>query len=142
MRRIICSLYLLGLAALFGCSFLEKDVPKQAASNKASGETTEGLTQPKVLAQGIEVTWEVPSEPVDGFVIRYGYSANKLDQEYRVRVNELKEEKDSEFGPVYRHTIPNIERDQEIYVSLAAFKGDRLSDFSETIKEEARSSGL
>jgi len=93
----------------------------------------------KELAQGIQITWEVPSEPVDGFVIRYGYSPEAMDQQLRVRLDELKEENDPEYGPVYRYTVADVTPDADIYVSLAAIRGDLVSGFSETMKEAGKS---
>jgi len=88
-------------------------------------------------ASGTEVTWESPSEPVDGFVIRYGEDAKLLDKEVKLYASSLKEEQDPEFGKVYRYVIKDVSPTKPLYVAIAAFKGDRLSDFSES-KEEAR----
>jgi hypothetical protein len=86
---------------------------------------------------GTEVTWESPSEPVDGFVIRYGEDPKLLDKEVKLSSSNLKEEQDPEFGKVYRYVIKDVSPTNPLYVAIAAFKGDRLSDFSES-KEEAR----
>jgi hypothetical protein len=50
---------------------------------------------------------------------------------------DLKEEEDPEFGKVFRYVIRNVSPVKPLYVSIAAFKGDRLSDFSDS-KEEVR----
>jgi len=84
---------------------------------------------------GIEVTWEVPSEPVDGFVIRYGEDSTNLSKEATIFRSELREERDSQYGPVYRYILRDIPESGRVYVSVAAFKGDVISDFSDAIAE-------
>ena len=81
------------------------------------------------------MTWEVPSDPVDGFVIRYGQDRAQLSKEVTILLSELRPERDSHYGPVYRYVIPDIAPDEPIYVSVAAFKGETISDFSEAATE-------
>lgn len=142
MKRLI-SLFMLLLASshLSGCTLLfEPNAPKKVTSQDA-GETA-GIAQPlfEKKAAGIEVTWEVPSEPVDGFVIRYGEDRNQLVKETTILISELREERDSHYGPVYRYTIRDVASDTPLYVSVAAFKGDIISDFSDAVLESQNAS--
>jgi hypothetical protein len=142
MNRLI-SLFtaLLASAHLAGCTLLfEPSAPKKATAQD-EGQNA-GITQPlfEKKAAGIEVTWEVPSEPVDGFVIRYGEDRNQLVKETTILISELREERDSHYGPVYRYTIRDVASDTPLYVSVAAFKGDIISDFSDAVLESQHAS--
>lgn len=124
-----------------GCSLLFDPNPPNKAPSREDGAGG-GISQPIVEKKGagIEVTWEVPSEPVDGFVIRYGEERTQLVKETTILISELREERDSNFGPVYRYTIRDISSDTPLYVSVAAFKGDVISDFSDAVLESQRAS--
>jgi hypothetical protein len=91
-----------------------------------------------VKRHGLQVTWQVPSEAVDGFIVRFGERPDSLKQEKRVPIDSLKQDDDPEFGPVYRYTIADIPADSSLYVSVAAYKGDRLSEFSQVMKDSSR----
>jgi hypothetical protein len=143
MRKLSLSVFL--ALTLNACTLLGSDQSSDRQLNakpqgsseavEASLPTSTGPTR-KTL-EGTEVTWESPSEPVDGFVVRYGEDPKRLDKEVKLSASDLKEEQDPEFGKVYRYVIRNTSPIKPLYVSIAAFKGDRLSDFSES-KEEVR----
>jgi hypothetical protein len=86
--------------------------------------------------EGIEITWEVPGEPVDGFVIRYGQSRGALSNEVKIAAGDLREESDPEYGPVYRYLIKDVSNATPLFVSIAAYKGDRISNFSDVLAEK------
>jgi hypothetical protein len=140
-RLLILSTTLIASLHLTGCSLLFDPNPpkKESVQDKTAGA---GVAQPLLEKKGagIEVTWEVPSEPVDGFVIRYGEDRTQLVKETTILISELREERDSQYGPVYRYTIRDISSDTPLYVSVAAFKGDIISDFSDAILESQRAS--
>jgi hypothetical protein len=118
-----------GCASLFGSSKPE---------SRSASEERRQATSPVILekkSMGVEVTWEVPSDSVDGFVIRYGQDKTQLKKEVTILLSELRLERDSQYGPVYRYVIQDITSDQPIYVSIAAFKGETISDFSEATAE-------
>lgn len=117
-----------------GCSLLFDN-----GSNKKISQTDSaaGIHAPLVekTKSGIEVTWEVPSDPIDGFVLRYGEDRANLSKEATIFRSELREERDAQYGPVYRYILSDIPSSGMIYVSVAAFKGDAVSDFSEPVAE-------
>lgn len=125
------------LAVSTGCSLLGGDEARRGPSRRSERDGFEGLVKKKSV--GVEVTWEAPSEPTDGFVIRYGEDKTRLLQEVIVATSELREENDPQFGPVYRYTIKGITHDRPIFVSIAAFRGDVVSDFSDVMAESGRS---
>ena len=83
------------------------------------------------------MTWEMPSEPVDGFIIRYGSSPSSLSKEVTISARDIKEERDPEFGPVYRYLIRDVENAQKLFVSIAAVKGQSISNFSDVLEAQA-----
>ncbi len=145
MRKLSLSLFLaltLNACALFGSND-SQDIsrttskPEEGLSEVEEAPLPASSTSTRKMVEGTEITWESPSEPVDGFVIRYGEDAKRLDKEVKLSASDLKEEQDPEFGKVFRYVIRNVSPVKPLYVSIAAFKGDRLSDFSES-KQEVR----
>jgi hypothetical protein len=139
-RTYLPSLLFLALT-LSSCMFFEQAEPHRDNAREAQvteQHTGEVGSESEIKRVGLEVTWQVPSEPVDGFIIRYGASRTSLTNEKKLATSEVLREEDLEYGPVYRFTIPDIQDDSPVYVSVAAFKGDRLSDFSEVIQERAK----
>jgi hypothetical protein len=120
---------LTGCASLFGPS-----KPDSTSTAEDRRQATNSVLLEK-KSSGVEVTWEVPSDPVDGFVIRYGQDKAQLAKEVTILLSELRAERDSQYGPVYRYVIQDITSDQPIYVSVAAFKGETISEFSEAAGE-------
>jgi hypothetical protein len=87
--------------------------------------------------QGIEVTWETPSEPVDGFIIRYGSSPSSLTKEVTISSADIREVNDPEYGPVYRYLIRDVESSKKLFVSIAAVKGQSISNFSDVLEAQS-----
>ena len=44
---------------------------------------------------------------------------------------------DPEYGPVYRYLIRDVENVKKLYVSIAAVKGQVVSDFSDVLEAQA-----
>lgn len=137
-------LALLASAALSACSLLERSPqpadPQASEPSKVSeadlpidSRVTSAMRRATV--DGIEVTWEVPAEETDGFVIRYGNDPANLDSERVVEVSELRRETDSQYGPVYRYVIVGVPPGKQIYVAIAARRGEFISNFSTAIPE-------
>lgn len=130
----------LSVALLFasGCSLFTSS-PTGVDSQKILEERAlvDAQTAPEAPKQGIEVTWEMPSEPVDGFIIRYGSSPSSLSKEVTISARDIKEERDPEFGPVYRYLIRDVENAQKLFVSIAAVKGQSISNFSDVLEAQA-----
>lgn len=134
MKQLLSALYLVFVISVTGCSILFGPSEKAAPTT----EETQSAPSSPILEKksaGIEVTWEVPSEPVDGFVVRYGESRSNLSKEMTILRSELREERDPQYGPVYRYIIRGIDGNSPVFVSVAAFKGTTLSDFSEAVSE-------
>jgi hypothetical protein len=104
----------------------EADLPVDSRVTSATRHTT---------VDGIEVTWEVPAEETDGFVIRYGSDTAHLDSERVVQISELRRETDSQYGPVYRYVIVGVPPGKHLYVAIAARRGEFISNFSAAIPE-------
>lgn len=143
MRKLSLSLFL--ALTLNACALLGSNDTQESSLTTKPGSASQVVEPPlatpssptRKMVEGSEITWESPSEPVDGFVIRYGEDPKRLDKEVKLSARDLKEEEDPEFGKVFRYVIRNVSPVKPLYVSIAAFKGDRLSDFSDS-KEEVR----
>lgn len=130
----------LSLSLLFasGCSLFQSSPQKSDSSilleEKAIIEAQHAPEAPK---QGIEILWETPSEPVDGFIIRYGSSPTSLTKEVTISASDIREVNDPEYGPVFRYLIRDVENSSKLFVSIAAVKGQSVSDFSEVLEAHA-----
>ena len=89
----------------------------------------------KKLVDGLSLAWEVPSEPIDGFVIRYGTDPDSMNTELTVSTSELRRDDDPVYGPVYRYVIEDVPPGKPLFVSIAARRGDLISEFTPTISE-------
>jgi hypothetical protein len=118
---------------LTGCSGLFS--PSAPTSQQPQTELEAPVRAKKT--QGVEVTWEMPGDPVDGFIIRYGANPALLSREITVFIRDIQEENDPEFGPVYRYLIKDIEGAKRVYVSIAAIKGKEVSNFSPALEARA-----
>jgi hypothetical protein len=134
MKQVVAALYLAFLVSVTGCS-LFFGPNSQRPSVTEQGRTAPSTPVVEKKSTGIEITWEVPSEPVDGFVVRYGESRTNLSKEMTILRSELREERDPQYGPVYRYIIRDIDGKTPIFVSVAAFIGTTLSDFSDAVSE-------
>jgi hypothetical protein len=130
----------LALSLLFisGCSLFQSS-PQNVESAKILEEKAlvEAQHAPEAPKQGIEITWETPSEAVDGFIIRYGSSPNSLTKEVTLSTTDIREVNDPEYGPVYRYLIRDVENASKLYVSIAAVKGQAVSNFSDVLEAQA-----
>lgn len=146
MSRITSTLLpFLATLALAGCSLFGGSASAPAGSGSPVGESDlpidsriTSVTRKKIV-DGLAVAWEVPSEPTDGFIIRYGSSPQALDTELSVSVAELRREDDPVYGPVYRYIIEDVPGGKPLYVSIAARRGDSISEFTPTMSETRQS---
>lgn len=143
MKKLLCSIALLILPFAFsGCSLFGSE--SGAGNDQPAVERTlvEALAAPEAPKQGIEFTWEVPSENVDGFIIRYGSSPSSLSKEVTISATDIREERDPEHGPVYRYLVRDIEETGPLFWSIAAVTGQNISNFSDVqeVKPEHSSS--
>ncbi len=125
---------LVTVTVMAGCSFIfDPGYVKKPGESKRKSISSGPIVEKREA--GIEVTWEVPSDFVDGFVIRYGEDRMNLSKEATILRPDLREERDSQYGPVYRYILRDIPDSGRVYVSVAAFKGDAISDFSDAVVE-------
>lgn len=139
MTKTFSSLALsLSLLLVSGCSLFQSSAPNSDSTRILEEKAlVEAQHAPEAPKQGIEVLWETPSEPVDGFIIRYGSSPNSLTKEVTLSATDVKEVNDPEYGPVYRYLIRDVENVKKLYVSIAAVKGQVVSDFSDVLEAQA-----
>jgi hypothetical protein len=110
------------------------DVSEDGSSSSATTRVdVEKLPELK-KATDVEITWQIPQQSVDGFVIRYGFNRNNLDQLKRVTTGSLMKYEDPAHGFVYRYVIPGVAREKTIYVSIAAYRGQEESEPTEVIE--------
>lgn len=150
------------LPFLVGCSTLydntvglfvgERSQPKPlevSASDKTLSKTSEKFQsesptrvtiesgdQP-AASDELEVLWKIPAEPVDGFVLRYGFSREALTEEVVLKVDDLEKADDPDFGFVYRHILKNVPPSKRVFVSLASQSEGRTTEFSDVFEVEA-----
>jgi len=138
------TLVLLSSFLVSGCSLFESAPISQDAQQNAPGSISESdvtvdsrvtSATRRSTVDGIEVTWEVPSEETDGFIIRYGGDPTRMDSEVAVKNAELRREDDSQYGPVYRYVIVGVPSGKSLFVSIAARRGEFVSNFSPPIAE-------
>jgi|LauGreDrversion4_2_1035121.scaffolds.fasta_scaffold05832_8 hypothetical protein len=130
----------LSISLLFasGCSLFQSSSPEPDSAKLLEEKAlVEAQHAPEAPKQGIEVTWETPSEPVDGFIIRYGSSPNALTKEVTISSSDIREVNDPEYGPVYRYLIRDVDNVKKLFVSIAAVKGQAISNFSDVLEAQA-----
>jgi hypothetical protein len=131
-RTLLTTLSIVLIGSCFsGCSLVENLLgagPEVTEQKTSSSRPNEGGIPPVQVEKrlGLQVTWQVPSEP------------EELTTEKRITVDSLLREDDPEFGPVYRYTVSDIAPQSALFVSIAAYKGDRLSEFSEVMRDSSR----
>ena len=91
----------------------------------------------KDVPNAVELLWQIPTQPVDGFVIKLGYSRDHLDKELRVNTPDLERFEDPKHGYVYRYVLHEIPRTHPLYVSMSAFRGEVVSPASEIFELQA-----
>lgn len=127
------------LTSLWGCfsgntSFQSPEVRSsersaQKGKGESRGESEHLQPAPDSSAErsSIEILWELPAEPIDGFTVRYGESHEALTTERRLAVSEVEKVEDPVRGKLYRYVIPDIPNSQRLFVSISAFKGETES---------------
>ena len=153
--RAISIIITIGLLASSGCTFVERNTiglfrggeGTEAALGGEEGTTgtspdptsstraARGEPSPPVPAPSdIEIVWEMPKAAVDGYLIRYGASRERLTTEVRVNASDLMREEDTDHGFVYRYLLKGVPADKVVFVSIAAITGDQVSAPSEVLE--------
>lgn len=131
MRLTVIPLFVTSIIFFSSCSWISEQLNQEPKKQPALSPAKKKISSSTPLAEGIEVVWQVPGEKVDGFVVRFGYSKDSLTNDVKIPVSSLSVAQDPEFGPTYRYVVKDIEANRPIFVTLAAFRGEGLSEFSE-----------
>lgn len=120
---------------LSACSLWQESKPlsraqlarQEAIDNPASSVTINAVTssaqKPKFIPQQeteteywAELTWDVPEEPVEGFIIYSGNTPDNLSTETRLDLSDLRMIE----GKKFRYLIRAVDDSANLYVSIAA----------------------
>ena len=86
----------------------------------------------------VEIIWAIPKEPVDAYVIKYGYSKESLDHQTTLNVKDIEKYEDKHHGYVYRYFVQDVPDKDKIFVSMASVKGNNTSAFTEVFEVVAK----
>ncbi len=122
------------LTVLSSCGLLGRPDAKQEPG--APGAVEQSKTETQVAIEelerkqfektaDIEVLWQIPEQPVDGFVIRYGYERDQLDRIVEVPADLLEKIEDPAQGIAYRYLLHDIPTEKRVYLTVSAYK-DKL----------------
>ena len=128
-NQVVAALLLISITVgLTSCSSFFKASQKGDQPARPTQRTSPGSA---TLSDGIEIFWQMPSEPVDGYIVRYGYDKSKISNDIKLTMADLQAQQDPEFGKAFRYLITPVEAGRLVYVTIAAFKGNHTSEFSE-----------
>lgn len=82
----------------------------------------------------VQVLWAIPQTPVEGYVIHYGSSKDKLTKEVALGEKEIERYKHSTKGLVYRYVLKDIDPSEKVFVGISAFSADGLSEMSDVFE--------
>jgi hypothetical protein len=138
------SVWLLTITSLTGCyiwPFGGRDTPKELVEDARSSYKTTVPVQGQSRSRrpqessnsAIEILWQVPTTPVDGFILSWGYDQSSAVNRVSVKRSDLEQISDSSMGEVYRYVLRNMPADRGIRVTVAAYKGNLTSEPSEIV---------
>ena len=108
---------------------------KQERGPELEGGATVSVRPLDLDAAGeIEVTWAVPDESVDSYVLHYGFSREDLDQELLIDVVTLETTTNTQHQPMYRYVLRNIPVHKNVYVALSAVRAGGVSPMTDIIE--------
>jgi hypothetical protein len=146
--KLLLGVLLFAVISLSGCASLnpldlfssspETQEEQSSAQSRAEGKRKGPDSKGAAVQDGVEVVWLVPTEPVDAFIIRYGYRPAELTQETKITAPQLQKTQDPHYGTVYRYVIQPVESGKNVYVAIASVKGDQISEFSSPMEEQAK----
>lgn len=136
-------------ASLAGCGFIERNSfglfgeeapPKVERLASKGGRRTARVgidrapSRERRVASDVEMLWEIPGEPVEGFVISYGYDdGSEFGRRMKVRAADLERFEDKQYGFVYRYVLRDIPADRPLRVSISAYNGEEISPPSQVV---------
>jgi hypothetical protein len=145
-KAVSLILFLALVFSLSGCSFSgNQDSPQEqkplrqvkSISNPTTQVAVKELEKTKdQKLENIEITWQAPTDPVEGYIIRYGSTQEQLDNQEVIYVKELESIPDEKHGRIFRHNLTNIPSDQPMFVEITAFQGELQSEPSEIFEAQ------
>lgn len=144
-------LLVIALSALPSCAWLGWDdsepiqlPPPQTLEEEAPAPQAQAIPTAKTApvkieklvpdsSNTVEMLWRIPSEPVDGFYVNYGFNKHSLNHQVKFLINDLEKYDHPSHGPVYRARLEDIPPHKTIFFSVAAFRGEVVSQASETL---------
>jgi hypothetical protein len=134
--RVVITLFLVVLPS---CGYLKRQVGTSSAHPARKEQPARAsrvpLEQklPGALYSDVEVLWEIPREPVEGFIITYGVDQGSSIGRVKVRSDELTRYEDQRYGFVYHYVLKDVPADKAVRVSISAYKGAEVSEQSRVI---------
>jgi len=129
-RRDLLIFCLLPLCLLTACSWFSTRGKQDSASIKLPDPAPKTVKVEPLKTPGenaIEIIWELPQNPVDGYVLKYGFSADKLTTQLTLSLNDIERYEDPRFGFVYRYYLPSIPANKRVFLTLATIRGNQIS---------------
>jgi len=155
-RILVC---VIAAATASSCGFIERNTigifgaqsePEQAASsadqaplaapieNIKTSVNIEKLEPQKITDAGsVELVWSASDHGVDSFLINYGSSRDKLNQQLKLTNSDIEIYQDPSEGKVYRYVMKDIPKDKRMFVSVTAVRGETHSQPSEVMEVSA-----
>lgn len=121
----------------------ETDIPSQDdlteddfLEQEKKFRTTHLEIQEENTTQSLEILWAYTPDPVDAYLLRYGYDQENLSEELRIMPEDIEVMDDPDHGQVCRFVLRNIPQGKRVYISLASERAGKLSAFSEILRLE------
>ncbi len=86
----------------------------------------------------VEITWEIPSTPAEGFILDYKISGEESPHRVHLPSDKLSRVDDPTHGYVFRYFLEGIPPDRTVSATITAYDGDNLSLPSEIIEVPPR----
>ena len=142
----------LAIVLLSGCSYLpswaggQKEEKAKVAA--ASGFQSENPSTQEIVpgsksssipdvdskSTKVELIWQMPQDPVDGYLISYGYGKETLDFKLKISADKLEKYQDPKNGFVYRYVLKDVSNTKNLFVAINAYKDNQVSSLSQIME--------
>jgi len=136
--RAVCFTFL--LLVLGGCGLFLAPAPKELNDQKtppkaelldASADSSQERPTSERNLSDVEVIWAVPGEPVDKYLLRYGFSKESLNLEIEIDASKLEKVQDPAHGEVYHYLINDVPSARTLYLTLISMRNGISSEPSQ-----------
>ncbi len=110
------------------------EIAPQAPEEPAGGTSVSVRPLDLETAGEVEVSWAVPEEPVDSYVLHYGTSRENLDKEVMIDSLTLQRTTGANQLPMYRYVLKGVPVYQNLYIALSAVRGEGVSPMTDIIE--------